>query len=166
MLTADCSVLNCLLRLRPSKGPQGVCIKMKYLVSRIVAVAFMAACFVAGSVMPLRAQTTEKNDVLFSTMRQELQRAQSALGKLDPAPYFTSYSVHDESAMAVVGSQGGILSSTNLRRRSADVIMRVGAPALDNTHGQGRSSAISTGLLPLDDDADAIARALWSLTYN
>ena len=139
---------------------------MKYLVSRIVAVAFMAACFVAGSVMPLRAQTTEKNDVLFSTMRQELQRAQGALGKLDPAPYFTSYSVHDESVMSVVGSEGGILTSTSVRRRSADVIMRVGTAALDNTHGAGRATAISTGSLPLDNDADAIARLLWSLTYN
>ncbi len=48
----------------------------------------------------------------------------------------------------------------------ADVIMRVGAPALDNAHGENRFSAISTETLPFDDDADAIAHALWRLTFG
>jgi len=51
-------------------------------------------------------------------------------------------------------------------RRSADVIVRVGAPALDNTHQENRSSALSSGSLPLNDDADAIAHVLWRLTYQ
>ena len=116
---------------------------MRCLGPKIVTAVCVAACVMA--VTSTLAQTTEKNDVLFSTMQRELQRAQGALGKLDPAPYFTSYSVHDESLMSVVGSEGGILTSTSVRRRSADVIMRVGTAALDNTHGAGRASAISTG---------------------
>jgi predicted Zn-dependent protease len=44
------------------------------------------------------------------------------------------------------------------------VILRVGAPALDNTHGENRASAISSGVLPLEDDPDAIARELWRIT--
>jgi hypothetical protein len=40
----------------------------------------------AWAVLP----TNEKSDVLLSTMQQELQRAQSSLGKVDPAPYFLS----------------------------------------------------------------------------
>src|SRR5260370_13677912 len=42
--------------------------------------------------------------------------------------------------------------------------MRVGAPELDNTHGQSRPSGVNSGSLPLGNDADAIARVLWELT--
>jgi len=44
------------------------------------------------------------------------------------------------------------------------VTMRVGTPALDNTHGQSRASGVTSGTLPLGDDTDAIARVLWELT--
>ena len=108
----------------------------------------------------------EKSDVLLSTMQQELQRAQASLGKLDPAPYFLSYSVYDQSVSSVVGSQGALINSTAARRRSADVIVRIGSPALDNSHGNERKSAISSGILPLEDDQDAIAHELWRLTYE
>lgn len=108
----------------------------------------------------------EKSDALLSTMQQELQRAQASLGKLDPAPYFLSYSVYDQSVSTAVGSQGALINSTRARRRSADVIMRIGTPALDNAHEMNRSSAISVGTLPLEDDRDAIAYELWRLTYE
>jgi TldD protein len=109
---------------------------------------------------------TEKKDVLTSAMQHELQRAQSGLGKLDPAPYFISYSVYDQTSAMAVGSQGSLISSVHARRRSADVIVRVGTPALDNTHEENRSSALSSGSLPLNDDGDAIAHVLWQLTYG
>jgi predicted Zn-dependent protease len=99
-------------------------------------------------------------------MQQELQRAQRELGKLDPPPYFMSYAVHDQSMDVVVGSQGGLVNSTHGRTRSADVIVRVGSPALDNTHGDNRRSGISSGTIPLADDADAISHVLWQLTYS
>ena len=76
----------------------------------------------------------EKSEVLLSTMQQELQRAQASLGKLDPAPYFLSYSVYDQSVSSVVGSQGALINSTGARRRSTDVVVRIGSPALDNSH--------------------------------
>jgi TldD protein len=106
----------------------------------------------------------KKDDVLLSVMQQELQRARESLSKLDPAPYFLSYSVQDSSLRLAVGTQGSLLTSTSGRRRSADVILRIGTPALDNAHGENRSSAISSGILPLEDDRNAIARVLWRLT--
>jgi TldD protein len=116
----------------------------------------------AWAVLP----TNEKSDVLLSTMQQELQRAQSSLGKLDPAPYFLSYSVNDQSVSNVVGSQGALIGSTHVRGRSADVTVRIGTPALDNSHGNERKSAISSGVIPLEDNQDAIAHELWRLTYE
>jgi TldD protein len=107
-----------------------------------------------------------KPDVLLSTMQAEMQRAQSSLGKLDPAPYFLSYSVYDQSIVVAVGSQGSLVNSTHGRRRAVDVGMRIGTSALDNAHAQNRASASSSGALPLEDDRNAIAHELWRLTYD
>ncbi len=108
----------------------------------------------------------EKSDVLLATMHDEMQRAQSSLGKLDPAPYFLSYSVYDQRTAMVMGSQGELINSLQTRHRSADVTMRIGTAALDNSHSQNRASARTSGSLPLDDDRNAIARELWRLTYE
>jgi TldD protein len=108
----------------------------------------------------------EKPDVLLTTMQEELQRAQTSLGKLDPAPYFLSYSVYDQSMSVAVGSEGSLMSSTRVRRRAADVTMRIGTAALDNSHQQNRGSARTSGSLALEDDRNAIARELWRLTYE
>jgi predicted Zn-dependent protease len=103
-------------------------------------------------------------DVVLSTMQTELNRAKTDLSKSDPAPYFLSYTVYDQDQILIAASYGGILSNSTAKRRSADVTMRVGTPALDNTHGQSRSSGMTSGSLPLNDDSDAEARVLWELT--
>jgi predicted Zn-dependent protease len=126
----------------------------------------MAVCLApeAGSSGPKPTKKTD--DVLLSSMERELQRAHDQLGKLDPPAYFMSYSVHDRSVAVAIASQGGLLNSMHTRTRTADVIMRVGSPALDNSHLDNRPSAISSGPIPLDDDADAVAHVLWHLTYG
>ena len=107
----------------------------------------------------------QKNpDLLLSILQQELQRATQELSRSDPAPYFISYSVFEQDVMIIAGSYGGIVTSVSGRRRSTDVTMRVGSPALDNTHNENRFSGIHSGPLPLGEDRDAIARALWQLT--
>ncbi len=111
------------------------------------------------------AQTDSTDKLLLATMEKELHRGQSELAKQDPAPYFTSYNVTDGESLVVLSAQGGVLTSSHTHRRSADVSMRIGAPTLDNTHAQERSSGITTGQLPERDDPDAIARVLWQLTY-
>jgi TldD protein len=108
----------------------------------------------------------EKTDALLATMQDEMQRAQTSLGKLDPAPYYLGYSVYDQGIAVVVGSQGQLVSSIQSRRRTGDVTMRIGSAALDNSHAQNRASARSSGSLPLEDDRNAIAHELWRLTYE
>ncbi len=103
-------------------------------------------------------------DALLETMQQELQRAMAALGKTDPAPYYLSYAVTDSDTAVIAATNGGLILSTRVRRRQADVTMHVGTAALDNTHGQSRPSGLYSGLLPIDNDRDAIARVLWQLT--
>src|SRR6266850_966485 len=103
-------------------------------------------------------------DVVLKTMQTELARATTGLAKSDPAPYFLSYTVYDQNVVILVGAYGSLLTDTAVHRRQADVTMRVGSPALDNTHGQARASGIVSGTLPFGDNQDAIARVLWELT--
>jgi len=103
-------------------------------------------------------------DVLLETMQRELARATTSLAKADPAPYFLTYAVTDTNALTIAGLNGSLVASTTVHGRQADVMMRVGSSALDNTHSQSRPSGITTGTLPLQDDADSIARVLWQLT--
>jgi TldD protein len=105
-------------------------------------------------------------DIVLGSMEKELQRAKTELGKVSPSPYFISYTVYDEQEAFAYGMNGALASSTTGRKRTADVIMRVGSAALDNAHGENRPSAIISETLPLDDDSQAIAHALWRLTFN
>ncbi len=104
------------------------------------------------------------NDSIMKVMQTELARASTDLGKMDSPPYYLSYRVYDQNLTVLVGAYGSLLTDASLDRRQADVTMRVGSPALDNTHGQSRSTGMTSGSLPLGDDQDAIARVLWELT--
>src|ERR1700687_4427015 len=119
---------------------------------------------------PLHAQkpvdAKAPDDLLLATMEKELHRGRSELAKQDPAPYFASYNVTDGESLVILSAQGGILTSTRTRPRAAAVSIRIGTPALDNTHDQERFSGITSGQLPQRDDPDAIARVLWRLTYE
>jgi TldD protein len=115
--------------------------------------------------IPLAALSSPpRPDVLLQAMQRELQRATTSLAKSDPAPYYLSYAVSDGDGTTIAGTGGGLIALTSVHRRVADVMMRVGSSALDNTHSQSRPSGITSGALPLRDDPDAIARVLWLLT--
>jgi predicted Zn-dependent protease len=115
--------------------------------------------------LPLGAFTSNPAaNIVLTTMQQELQRASKSLAKTDPAPYYLSYAVTDTDETTVAASNGSVIYAASIDRRQADVMMRVGSIALDNTHSQSRASGITSGLLPLNDDSSAIARVLWQLT--
>jgi TldD protein len=123
-------------------------------------------CFLAIWIgFPLVAVSSPSSpDGLLETMQRELARATAALSKTDPAPYFLTYAAEDRDGVAIAAVNGSLVRLDSARRREADVMMRVGSPALDNTHGPSRPSGISSGLLPLGNDSDATARVLWQLT--
>ncbi len=113
--------------------------------------------------------------VLIEAMDKELTRAigslgaeqaASAQGNGDPAPkpYFMSYAVSDAESVSMSAQFGAITGSNESRRRNADVQIRIGSPAEDNTHGEHRASALTSVPLPLTDDKDALARSLWFAT--
>jgi TldD protein len=123
---------------------------------------------------PVAAVAAPKADpVLLQAMDTELKRAMADLGNAPadasakqppPKPYFLSYSVADSESVNMTAEYGAITNSTGNRERMADVQVRLGSPALDNTHGDHRTSALTTLPLPLTDDREAIARSLWYAT--
>ncbi len=138
---------------------------------RALGCALVAALIVgihteASSAPSQRPNGSAKTDALLVAMQDEMQRTQASLWKLDPAAYFLSYSVYDQNSAMALGSEGSLVNSTRVHRRMADVRMRIGSPALDNSHEENRASASSSGLLPLEDDRNAIAHELWRLTYE
>ena len=110
------------------------------------------------------AKAASAPDPVLATMKAELTRATAELAKAENPPYFLSYTVYDQNAVILVGAYGSLLTSAAVQARRADVVMRVGSPALDNTHSQSRFSGMTSGTLPVGDNTEAIARVLWELT--
>jgi predicted Zn-dependent protease len=131
--------------------------------------SFAATAPVDAAVNPARAGA---DPVIIQAMEAELKRAISSLGtqpaaspdSATPKPYFLSYAVADATNIDISAQYGAITASNQSHRRVADVQVRLGTPAQDNTHGDHRNSALTTMPLPLTDDRRALARSLWYAT--
>jgi TldD protein len=143
----------------------------------VVAGAGLAGLIVAGIALPARAVRAAEvhapqgqvSSILVDTMESELHRAMNSLGSTgdaaqQPKPYFLSYAASDGEQVNIGAQFGAITTSTQSHRRFADVQVRIGTPAEDNTHGDHRNSALTTIPMPLTDDPAAIARSLWFAT--
>lgn len=110
--------------------------------------------------------------LVMQAMETELHRAMVDLGATpaiaskvtQPKPYFVSYSVADAQHVTMTSQYGAITNTNETHSRVADIQVRLGSPALDNTHGDHRTSALTTMPLPLTDDRGAIERTLWYAT--
>jgi TldD protein len=160
--------------LSQSRQSSGVAASWRYFgrttaASLIAALLLQPACIAAdtpenGAVPNPAASSAALPDAVLKVMQGELQRATTSLAKSEPAPYFLSYTIYDQNSIVLAGAYGSLLTNTSVRRRQADVTMRVGSPALDNTHGQSRGSGMVSGSIPFGVDSDATARVLWELT--
>jgi TldD protein len=138
----------------------------------VLAVGLFAALRPGAPIAAASAPTATRpaDTVLMSALETELARAMSSLGvdstaaKPQPRPYFLSYAIADANSVNMAAEYGAITNSSVSHRRSADVQVRLGSPAEDNTHGDHRNSALTTMPLPLNDDRAAIARTLWYAT--
>jgi predicted Zn-dependent protease len=132
------------------------------LVAQLAGLPFASAA--GDKSAPALAAAGAASDPVLKAMQTEIARATAELGKTEQPPYYLSYTVYDQDFVVLVGAYGSLLTNAAVQRRYADVNMRVGAPELDNTHGQSRPSGVNSGSLPLGNDGDAIARVLWELT--
>ncbi|MBV8630433.1 MAG: peptidase U62 [Silvibacterium sp.] len=122
-----------------------------------------------GAMLIVSAPLYAQSSVLLDTMSSELARASANIGKDTTdarPPYYISYAARDVHSVMIAAEQGALLATNSDHTRSADIIVRVGGPPLDNTHGSHRATALRSVPLPLDDDSRAIARALWRGTNS
>ena len=150
------------------------------VVVAMTSVGHIAAASTSG---PLPSPAPSPTTLLIDTMESELHRAMMSLGNTatdankqsgstagvaavveQSKPYFLSYAVADSNSIVMSAQFGAIVGSNESRRRIADVQVRLGTQAEDNTHGDHRNSALTTVPLPLTDDGDALARSLWFAT--
>ncbi len=117
----------------------------------------------SGPPEPVPAAKAKPDSVLLQVMESELKRAMSSLGSSaaaeapakgaaqpQPKPYFMSYAVSDSANVSLLAQFGALTSDTETHHRTADVQVRLGSEAEDNTHGAHRNSALTTMPLPLD----------------
>jgi len=144
-----------------------------YFTLAMIAAQALAASNPSAEAKPKTAPPAPS--VLIQAMEAELKRAMTSLGtataaaasspdKATPKPYFLSYAVSDATNIDISAQYGAVTSSNGSHRRTADVQVRLGSPAQDNTHGDHRTSALTTMALPLTDDRAALARSLWFAT--
>jgi predicted Zn-dependent protease len=123
------------------------------------------------------AGANANDPVLMEVMSAELARAMKSLGagsgtagapadgkNAQPKPYFISYEVSDAENVSISAEFGALVDDSAARRRMADVTVRLGSGAEDNTHGTHRNSGLTTMPLPLGDDRAALERSLWFAT--
>jgi TldD protein len=134
--------------------------------------AALSGLLAIHTLLPTRpvSAATDPKPILMQAMEAELHRAMDSLGttgsSTQPKPYFLSYAVADDESVNMAAQYGAIISTNQTHHRTADVQIRIGEPARDNSHGDHRNSALTTMSLPLTDDRDAIARSLWLATNS
>lgn len=99
----------------------------------------------------------------------ELRRIMSSLQGHAEAPYYVSYGVVETSMVRVSASHGALTLSSRGRAREADVDVRVGSPALDNTHKIRDASWFESDRraivrMPIEDDERVIRDQIWQAT--
>src|SRR5437870_3418220 len=106
---------------------------------------------------------------VLQSLELEMKRAFETLKQRgDPAPFFISYSVRENTSVSIEASLGALRSSDRDRSRLLDVDVRVGEYQLDNTHQIRGARGTNTGpnfsypvLMPIDDDVDALRSVVW-----
>jgi TldD protein len=106
-------------------------------------------------------------DPIIGIAQAELHRFGAALADAERPPYYLAIGVVDTDSLGVAATHGASGEVQISRSRLADVDVRVGSPALDNTHkirdgGWFESDGREAVLLPLNDDAPhATQMILW-----
>jgi hypothetical protein len=97
-------------------------------------------------------------------MQEELDRSFKTLSLQEIPAYFIGYTLTDTQRADVSGSNGALLSSSEVRNRWLQVSVRTGDYNKDNTHKVGGRQLPTGGpgtVAPVDDDSEVLRRAIW-----
>jgi TldD protein len=104
-------------------------------------------------------------DPIITLIGDELKRFQTELSEEPDPPYFMSIGVVDTDRIDVQATHGSASAVRTNRGRRADIDVRIGTPALDNTHkirdaGWFDSDSRDSVSLPIDDASPRATRML------
>jgi TldD protein len=105
-----------------------------------------------------------KPSPVISAMQAELDRSYKTLSMQEIPAYFIGYTLTDTQRAEVSGSNGALLSSSEVRNRWLQVSVRTGTYDMDDTHKVGDRQLPTGGpgsVAPVDDDAEVLRRAIW-----
>jgi len=147
---------------------------LKRTAVRLLVFAAAGILLFAAGVQKLRAAETKagraekppaaERSPLLSAMKAELDRSIAVLGKNDPPAYYIGFTVTETQRADVSGSNGALLFSTEAKNRWLEVSVRTGDYNQDNTRKVGDRQSPTAGpggLVPVDDDAEVLRRAIW-----
>ncbi|UCD11917.1 MAG: TldD/PmbA family protein [Nitrospinaceae bacterium] len=130
--------------------------------SQFLKVTVLVFCFF---VRPAAAETVdEASAIIFKAMEEEMARSREAL-KVDvfEPPYFIHYQVRHHHRVSVLASFGSLIDSSKGENRTLFVDVRVGDKSFDSSV-PGSHQYGTQQMVPLDNDYDALRRALWQET--
>jgi len=120
-----------------------------------------------------RSGQTAPDTPMLQAMRNELARNMTVLRQQPVTPYFIGYEVREDHSVTIRSTFGAITQTQERRGRALVVDLRVGTPALDNTHAlRGDVPDLSDFMnfggdfveVPIDDDTAALKVVLWTET--
>lgn len=116
----------------------------------------------AATMIPavVRAEN-QSNDVMMKALVDEMDRSMELSFEGLPKPYFIQLQAQDRMTWSMSAEYGALTRSTDNRSRIVNVRVRVGSYELDNTNFRRQFGQV--GLLPLEDDYDALRWAVWLL---
>src|SRR5262249_50658336 len=127
----------------------------------------MAACVTPAALAggsPDNPGSAAKASPLLNAMQTELDRSYKTLSTQEIPAYFIGYTVTDTERAEGSGSNGALLSSSQVRNRWLQVAVRTGTYDMDDTHKVGDRQLPTGGpgsVAPVDDDAEVLRRAIW-----
>ncbi len=131
--------------------------------SMIAILAAAGACSSAWILSAAHVPTDFRSDTQLRAMIDELTRSKNLkLNDLEK-PYFIEYTVSDTDQVDVSASFGGLIESSRAHVRQPRLFIRVGDYKFDNTNSIYTGSE-HLGLLPVDDDYQALRIELWLAT--
>ena len=117
-------------------------------------------CFLLLWGGPVRAEN-HPDALIFQAMEEEMARSLTQL-KIDvfEPPYFILYQIRHHDRTEVVATFGSLVQAGVDHKRTLFVDVRVGDPQFDSSHPNSHQMPLEQ-LIPVDNDLDALKRALW-----
>jgi len=116
---------------------------------------------------PMDGNQAGAHSPLLEIMKAEADRELAELKTQHEPAYYISYEVVEQRVVNLEAEGGAVIADSDETQRNLDSDVRVGTPALDNTHAladdsNGLNAPLTRhGVIPFGDDKQAIASALW-----